>query len=161
MKLQDIPRQSELRRFYGHPGPEIEAQLAFANLPFSMRLDWDLGTKVRRLRVHKKCAPSLVAALTAVRDEYKEQGMAELGLDRYAGGYMHRKMRGGNSWSMHAYGCAIDIYAGPNGLRKRCPDALFCKPEYQPFLDIMEAHGWLPAIRLWGADAMHFQQARL
>jgi len=70
-------------------------------------------------------------------------------------------MRGGSKWSMHAYGCAIDFYAAPNGLRTRCPKALFCGDEYKPFLDIMQSFDWLPAIRLWGADAMHFQVARI
>lgn len=83
------------------------------------------------------------------------------GIDRYAGAYTHRKMRGGSKWSMHAFGCAIDFYAEPNGLRTRCPQALFCGTDYKDFLDIMEAHEWLPAIRLWGADAMHFQRARI
>ena len=59
------------------------------------------------------------------------------------------------------YGCAIDWFAAPNGLRTRCPKALFCGPDYKDFLDIMEANEWLPAIRLWGADAMHFQRAKL
>jgi hypothetical protein len=83
------------------------------------------------------------------------------GIDRYAGAYTHRKMRGGSNWSMHAFGCAIDFYAEPNGLRTRCPQDLFCGSDYKDFLDIMEAHEWLPAIRLWGADAMHFQRARI
>jgi hypothetical protein len=161
MNISDIPRQREVRTFYGRPGPEIEAQLMYADLPFALRLDWELGQSVRRLRLHKKCAPAAVTALTAVRDHYGMAKMSELGIDRYAGGYNHRKMRGGKSWSMHAYGCAMDFYAAPNGLRTKCPDALFCKPEYKPFLDIMESHGWLPAIRLWGSDAMHFQMAKL
>lgn len=156
-----LPRQAECATFYGQPGPGIEAQLIMAVLPFDLRLDWDLGTKVRKVRLHRKCAPAFTAAMTAVHAQYGPVKMRDLGIDRFAGGYNHRQMRGGTSWSMHAYGCAVDFYAGPNGLKVRCPDALFCKPEYKPFLDIMEAHGWLPAVRLWGADAMHFQMARL
>ena len=156
-----LPRQADCAKFYGEPGPAIEAQLIFSVLPFDLRLDWDLGKRVRRVKLHKKCAVAFSAAMTAVHDHYGPVRMRDLGIDRFAGGYAHRTMRGGTSWSRHAYGCAVDFYAGPNGLKVRCPDALFCKPDYKAFLDIMEAHGWLPAIRLWGADAMHFQMARL
>lgn len=161
MKAKDLPKQSECGTFYGVPGPAIEAQLVYAELPFHLRLDWALGTTTRRVRLHKKCAPAFVAAMTEVWSKYGEQKFRQLGIDRFAGAYNHRQMRGGSSWSMHAYGCAVDFYAGPNGLKVKCPNALFCKPEYKDFLDIMEKHGWLPAIRLWGADAMHFQMARL
>jgi hypothetical protein len=156
-----LPRQSEVGTFYGKPGPMIEAQLAMFDLPMALRLDWDLAKTTKRVRLHRKCGPAFVAAIGAVRTQYGEAEMKKLGIDRFAGGYAHRQMRGGTSWSMHAYGCAVDFYAGPNGLKVRCPDALFCGAVYKPFLDIMEAHGWLPAIRLWGADAMHFQMARL
>lgn len=157
----NLPQQADVGTFYGRPGPTIEAQLTFAVLPFHLRLDWALDQTTRRVRLHKKCAPAFVAAMTEVWAAYGEQRFRALGIDRFAGAYAHRKMRGGKSWSMHAYGCAVDFYAAPNGLKVRCPDALFCKPEYKDFLDIMERHGWLPAIRLWGADAMHFQMARL
>lgn len=157
----DIPRQMDVAAFYGTPGAEITSQLTYVNLPFKLRLDWNLSEKITKLRVHRKCAPSLLAAMIEVHDLYGEERMAALGLDRYAGGHMHRKMRGGSKWSMHAYGCAVDFFAQPNGLRERCPKSLFCGDEYKPFLDIMENNGWLPAIRLWGADAMHFQMASL
>jgi len=157
----DLPRQRECVSFYGAPGPEVQARLGSAMPPCPLPLDWDLNSVARTLRVHEKCVVHLEHALIAVKDHYGWDQMTRLGINRYAGGYNHRRMRGGAAWSMHAYGCAIDIYAAPNGLRTRCPSALFCRPEYTPFLDIMEAHGWLPAIRLWGADAMHFQMARM
>lgn len=156
-----LPRQSECDAFYGVPGEEIRAQLVTFTLPYALRLDYDLGTSISRVTLHQKCAPSFGEAMTAVRAEYGHERQTALGLDRYAGGYMHRRMRGGSRWSMHAYGCAVDFYAAPNGLTTRCPRALFCGADYKPFLDIMEAHGWLPAGRLWGMDFMHFQQARL
>jgi hypothetical protein len=156
-----LPRQRDVEQFYGKPGLAIESQLMFVDLKYPLRLDWSLGQSVRRLRLHKKCAETAATALAEVFDHYGQAKARELGLDRYAGGYNHRKMRGGNSWSMHAYGCAMDFHAGPNGLKVKCPDALFCGPDYKDFLDIMERNGWLPAIRLWGADAMHFQAARL
>ena len=157
----DLPRQRDVGTFYGTPGQQIETRLSLIELPFKLRIDYSLRQKTNKIRVHRKCAPSLEKALIAVHDHYGMDRMKELGIDRYAGAYNKRRMRGGKSWSMHAYGCAIDFYAAPNGLRVSCPQALFCSPEYKAFLDIMDAHNWLPAIRLWGKDAMHFQQARL
>lgn len=156
-----LPRQAECDAFYGRPGDQIKARLVTVDLPYSLRLDYDLSTSISRVTLHQKCAPAFVEAMVAVRAEYGHERQVALGLDRYAGGYMHRKMRGGSKWSMHAYGCAVDFYAEPNGLTTRCPRALFCGADYKPFLDIMEAHGWLPAGRLWLSDFMHFQMARL
>ncbi|SFC10577.1 hypothetical protein [Salipiger profundus] len=157
----DIPRQGNCAAYYGSPGPDVQRQLTYIQLPFSLRIDWNLAQTVQRIRVHEKAAQQLYAALVAVHDHYGLARMQALGIDRFAGSYNHRRMRGGSSWSMHAYGCAIDFYAAPNALRMGCPEALFCGPDYQDFLDIMEAHQWLPAIRLWGGDAMHFQRATL
>jgi hypothetical protein len=158
----DIPTQSQCPVYYGQPGTDaLRNQLVYVTLPFDLRLDWALDQVTRRVRLHVKAAPSFEAAMLAVRDHYGLARMRELGIDRFAGGYVERRMRGGTSWSMHSYGCAVDFYAAPNALRTRCPQALFCGPDYAALLDIMQAHGWLPAIRLWGADAMHFQRARL
>ncbi|WP_420415934.1 M15 family peptidase [Marinovum algicola] len=157
----DIPRQRDVAAYYGRPGDEVRSQLVFIDLPFPLRIDWNLGQAVRRIRVHAKAADQLKASLIQVHDHYGLDRMQALGIDRFAGSYNHRRMRGGSSWSMHAYGCAVDFYAAPNALRMRCPQALFCGAEYRNFLDIMEANQWLPAVRLWGADAMHFQRATL
>lgn len=155
----EVPRQRDAEAFYGPAC--TEANMEAITLPFDMRIDWALDQTTRRITVHRSCGPSLLAALVAVRDHYGLGRMRELGIDRYAGGYNPRRMRGGSAWSMHAYGCAIDLFAAPNALRMRCPQALFCGPDYAALLDIMQAHGWLPAIRLWGGDAMHFQRASL
>ncbi len=157
----NIPHQGDVAGLYGRPGPDIAGQLELITLPFKLRIDWNLRQQTNKIRVHELAAPSLKMALIAVHGHYGPDEMKRLGIDRYAGAYNHRKMRGGSKWSMHAYGCAIDFFAAPNGLRARCPKALFCGPKYKPFLDIMEGHGWLPALRLWGADAMHFQRAKL
>ncbi len=136
-------------------------RLTRVELPFKLRIDWNMRQSTNKITVHRDCAASLEAALIAVRAHYGDDEMARLGINRYAGAYNKRLIRGGTAWSMHAYGCAIDFYSKPNGLRTRCPEALFCGAEYQDFLDIMQDHEWLPAIRLWGADAMHFQRARI
>lgn len=157
----DLPTQAQCDAFYGRPGGEIKARLMSKTIPFPMRLDWALSQTVTKVTLHRLVIDRYVGALEAVRDHYGYDTLKGLGIDRFAGGYNHRTMRGGSRWSMHAYGIAVDHYAAPNGLTTRCPQALFCGAEYKPFLDIMEAHGMLPAIRLWGADAMHFQAARL
>ncbi|MEL6618140.1 MAG: M15 family peptidase [Pseudomonadota bacterium] len=156
-----IPTQAQVQSVYGKPGDQIKSRLKRIELPFKLRIDWNLRQRTNKITVHRDCADGLKAALVAVRNHYGADAMHRLGIDRYAGAYNHRKMRGGNKWSMHAYGCAIDFYAQPNGLRMACPEALFCGAQYKPFLDIMEDHEWLPALRLWGKDAMHFQRARL
>lgn len=157
----NIPKQSQVESIYGTPGNQIRSRLKRIELPFKLRIDWNLRQRTNKITVHRDCADGLEAALIAVHAHYGAAEMERLGIDRYAGAYNHRKMRGGSKWSMHAYGCAIDFYAEPNGLRMACPEALFCRAEYKPFLDIMEQHEWLPALRLWGKDAMHFQRARL
>ena len=149
-----IPKQSAVGTVYGNPETQIASRLVTIRLPFKLRIDWNLRQRTNKITVHKDAAPSLEAALIAVRNHYGDDQMTELSIDRYAGAYNKRKMRGGTKWSMHAYGCAIDFFAAPNGLRTQCPDALFCGAAYKPFLDIMESHEWLPAIRLWGKDAM-------
>ena len=62
---------------------------------------------------------------------------------------------------MHAYGCAIDHYAAPNGLTTRAPQALFSGKDYVEFFDIWESFGWVSLGRAIGRDWMHIQAARL
>jgi hypothetical protein len=158
------PRQRDVENVYGTAGKNsgtIRKRLKTIKLPFKLRIDYNLRQSTNKITVHKDVADDLEAALIEVHEHYGMDEMRRLGIDRYAGAYNPRKMRGGSRWSMHAYGIAIDFFAAPNGLRVSCPKALFCGDEYKPFLDIMEKHGWLPALRLWGKDAMHFQAARL
>lgn len=160
----NIPLQKDVKTFFGTPGKNtgtVRKNLTTVTFPFSFRIDYNLQQRTNKITIHKKIARQMKAALIEVHNHYGEKRWRELGLDRFAGSYNPRKIRGGSSWSMHAYACALDFFARPNGLRTRCPQALFCRPEYKAFLDIMEKHGFLPAIRLWGADAMHFQYARL
>lgn len=154
-----FPPQSGFRDFYGAPGVggPAESQLVSIVPPYQMRLDYALGQKVKTIRLHKKCADSALAALTAIEKHYGEKRLGILGLDRFAGGYFARLMRGGTSWSTHAYGAALDFYAAPNGLTTRCPQALFCGEAYVKFFDIWEDHGWTSLGRAIGRDWMHVQ----
>lgn len=156
-----FPRQKDMGDFYGRPGAAVQAQLIMIDLPFPMRLDWSLSTVTKRAQLHRKCADSALRALNLIKEHYGYEKLRELGLDRTAGTYNHRKMRGGNSWSVHAYGAAWDFYAGPNGLNTRAPEALFSRPEYKAWLDIWESVGWVSLGRAIGRDYMHVQAARL
>lgn len=155
-----MPTQAQVPSVYGAAGDE--SRMGMFELPgFHMRPDWNLSGKITRLYLNKKVGASAVAAISEVRKTYGEARWRSMGMDRYAGGYVNRPMRGGSSPSMHAHGIAMDFYASRNQLRWSCPQSLFCGSDYNEFLHIMASHGWLPALWLWGKDAMHFQAARL
>lgn len=156
-----IPTQAECPSYYGKTRKQVESQLVTITVPFYFVIAWNKRQKTNKLRLHKKCAQRFKDAWTEVYKHYGDAGMKKLGLNVQGGTFIWRKMRGGSRLSMHSYGCAQDVHPKGNGLRVGCPQAKFCKPEYKAFLDIMEKHGCLPAIRLWGKDAMHFQVARL
>ena len=157
-----FPKQADCTKFYGSPGSKaLLSELKMFDLPLPMRIDWNLAQRTSRVQLHSKCGQSAIAATKAVIAHYGETQWRKLGLDRNAGTYNHRKMRGGTSWSMHAYGCAWDIYAAPNGLTTRCPNALFCGEDYKAFFNIWEAHGWTSLGRAIGRDWMHLQAAKL
>ena len=156
----EFPVQSDASKFYGEPGAAVQQQLRLYDLPLTMRLDWDLSKSVQRVQLHEKCGPSGVAIIKDTIAHYGEKRWRELGLDRHAGTYVHRVMRGGSKWSMHAYGCAWDFYAGPNGLSVRKPKALFSGAAYVPFFNIVEGHGWLSLGRTADMDWMHIQATR-
>lgn len=156
-----FPKQSGCAGYYGEPGAAVERQLVLVELPFPMRLDWNPQQRVTRVQLHRRCAESARSAMREILRKYGADELRRLGLDRHAGTYNHRRMRGGTAWSMHAYGCAWDFHAGPNGLTTRCPQALFCGREYRRFFDIWEAHGWISLGRAIGRDWMHVQAACL
>ena len=157
-----FPRQAGCQAFYGTPGSSaLISALATYKLPLPMRIDWNLDQQTSSIRLHKKCGDSAIAATGEIIRHYGEKEWRRLGLDRNAGTYNHRKMRGGTSWSMHAYGCAWDFYAKPNDLNTRKPKALFSKPAYVAFFNIWEAHGWTSLGRAIDRDYMHVQAASL
>jgi hypothetical protein len=141
------PGSAALVAYYGHPGDESH----LVNLPVG---DLDVryeGQKVRTIRCHRKVSGSLariIAALSATHPGI---------LQDYCGCFNFRRMRGGSSYSLHAYGAAIDFEAGDNGNRTAWPVAASMP------IQVMEAfarEGWLPAGAFWGRDAMHFQATR-
>ncbi len=164
-----FPSQAGVVAFYGKPGlpgtdkeKAMAAQLVDVAFPMPFRIDYNLDQRAVRMRLHRKCAESASKALIQSVNYYGESQFQKLGLDRFAGSYRPRLMRGSKkTFSMHAYGCAHDWYAEPNGLTTRCPQALFCGEQYKAFFDIWEAHGWTSLGRAIGRDWMHLQAASL
>lgn len=137
-----------LNHAYGDPGKgQVEKRLVMAHVTgLGVRYE---GRPVERIRCHPLVRESLVRVLTAL--SASEESWV---LESYAGCYNHRPMRGGTSWSLHAYGAAIDLDAGRNGLHTHWPTRAIMP------IEVMEAfarEGWLPAGAFWGRDAMHFQ----
>lgn len=144
--------QASLRAFYGAPGDE--ANLVSIELPYPMTYD---GKTVRRTRVHRKCAASLVRVLESIEGMFAVRPDIVDEAGDFAGVFNFRAKRGGTSWSLHAWGAAIDLDADDNTFRDSWP------MQADMPLEIMEAfarEGWLSAGAFWGYDAMHFQATR-
>jgi hypothetical protein len=151
------PRQSECFSYYGNVG-ENQVNL---ELPFHMKIAWDLGRTVSKISVHKKVYASAKKCFIEIAKTYDEKARAKLGLDLYGGCLAVRKMRGGNSWSMHSWGIAIDFDPVRNPLKASSKTARLAKPDAEAFWKIWEAEGWVSLGRAKNFDWMHVQAARL
>ena len=141
--------QAALRGFYGEPGDE--SQLVTIDFPYPMLYD---GRPVTRTRVHRRCAESLLRVLRDIAGLLPSAPHLRNAAEDYGGVYNFRKKRGGNTYSLHAWGAAIDLDADDNTFRDPWP----LKADMP--LEIIEAfarEGWVSAAAFWGYDAMHFQ----
>jgi hypothetical protein len=115
---------------------------------------------IMTFKVHKDEKLSIEKCYIDIKKEYGLEKIYELGLNTCSGTYVPRNIRGGNTYSMHSWGTAIDILAGLNGLKTKAPQAQFSKPEYKKFLDIMENNGWYSLGKRYDYDYMHFQTTK-
>lgn len=145
--------QDNLHRFYGNVG-ENQTML---ELPYKMKLAWDTKTSVGRISCHEKVADSLYRVFENVKKEYKASEIKQHGFDLFGGCLNVRKIRGGNRWSTHSWGIAIDIDPVRNGLRTPWNRAYLGRPECEAFVDSFAAEGWYSLGREKNYDAMHFQ----
>ena len=139
---------------YGRPGDEN--LLTKIKFPYPMRLAWDHSTTVKTSRVHRLAKKDLVSILQQIKS-LGGDFIREHGLDLYGGIFNPRKIRGGSSWSRHAWGIAIDLNPDENGLRTPWPGRASMPVEV---VEIFEDAGWKSGARAWGRDAMHFQRTR-
>ena len=140
---------ASLHKFYGEPGDENN--LVMIAFPYRMLYDGKIITKTR---VHKKCAESLLKVLNDIKHLMECKVDIQDEATDYGGCFNFRAKRGGTSWSLHAWGAAIDLDADDNTFKNHWP------MQGDMPLEIMEAfsrQGWISAGAFWNFDPMHFQ----
>jgi hypothetical protein len=142
-----------LLRYYGPVG---ENQVKI-DAPYSMVLAWDTDKALKQITCHKKVADSLYSALENVSYLYSEKDIIKHGFHLFGGTLNVRKIRGGNRWSTHSWGIAIDIDPARNGLNAKWSQAYLGKPECRDFVDCFKQEGWYSLGLEKNYDAMHFQ----
>lgn len=153
------PSQAEVRSgksIFGAPGNE--SQLVSIRPPYPLFFD---GSPVRSIRVHRKIAAHVEAALHEVLAYYGQRRISELGLDQYGGSFADRPTRSGSAKSMHAWGIALDFAPASNGLNTKKPQASLSHPDCVPWWEIWESHGAVSLGRERNYDWMHLQFATL
>ena len=151
------PRQADVPGFYGAVGTNQTS----IEVPFDMFLAWDKGVRVRKMTLHKLVAPSALKVLQSVAIAYSSKERHDIGVDLFGGSLNVRKMRGGNSYSMHSWGIAIDFDPERNQLKWGRDKARLAQPDAVPFWVAWESEGWLSLGRARNFDWMHVQAARL
>jgi hypothetical protein len=142
---------------YGKPNVTGEGYLVTIQLPYPMRIAWDTDTSVTRMRCHKLVADKFLAVFNEIHREYGYAKIKELGIDLFGGCFNFRRMRGGNDWSTHSWGIAIDLDPARNQLKETSKTARFARPEYKKMIDIFYKHGFISLGRERNFDWMHFQ----
>lgn len=139
---------------YGEPGPD---NLVTINLPYPMRVAWDLKQSITKMQCHKLVADKFLAVFNELKATYGYDKLKELGIDLYGGCYNYRKMRGGSEWSKHSWGIALDLDPSRNTLKETAKTARFARPEYQKMIEIFYKHGFISLGKEKNYDWMHFE----
>jgi len=148
---------NEIVKKYGKPNETGEGYLTTILLPYPMKLAWDLDTKVSKMRCHKLAAEAFLNVFNDLLAEYGLKEIERLGIDLFGGCFNYRKMRGGTSWSTHAWAIAIDLDPARNKLKETAKTARFARPEYQPMIDIFYRHGFVSLGIEKNYDWQHFE----
>jgi hypothetical protein len=148
-----LQTQAEVEVYFGKVG----SHLTMLELPYTHRLAWDKTQRIHRYTCHEKVHDSLHSILTRVLEHYGKEGIIELHLDLFGGCYNKRKKKGGSTWSMHAWGVAVDYDPEHNKFRWGWERAAFARPEYDAWWKIWEDEGWTSLGRAKNFDWMHIQ----
>jgi hypothetical protein len=147
----------EIVNKYGTPNETGKGYLVPITLPYPMRIAWDLNNSINSFSCHKLVANNFKLIFSDILDYYGYEKLKELGIDLYGGCFNYRKMRGGDSWSMHSWGIAIDLDPSRNLLNENSSTARFARPEYKAMIDIFYSYNFESLGREKNYDWMHFQ----
>ena len=142
---------------YGNPTVDGKNYLITINLPYPMSLAWDLNTTVTKMRCHKLVADNFKKVFEEILSTYGIDEIKRLGIDLFGGCFEYRKMRGGNDFSRHSWGVAIDLDPSRNKLKETSKTARFARLEYKKMIDIFYKHGFISLGREKNYDWMHFE----
>jgi hypothetical protein len=148
---------NQIIKKYGKPNETGASYLTVINLPYPMRLAWDTDVKVTRMSCHRLVAENLKNVFDDLLCHYGYDKIKDLGIDLFGGCFNYRRMRGGNAWSLHSWGIAVDLDPARNKLRETSRTARFARPEYNAMIDIFYKHGFESLGREKNYDWMHFQ----
>lgn len=147
----------QITKKYGTPNETGVPYLVKIELPYPMRIAWDIDTTITTMMCHKLVADKFKAVFTDILAHYGYKQIRALGIDLFGGCFNYRKMRGGTAWSTHSWGIAIDLDPARNLLKETSATARFARPEYKEMIDIFYKHGFESLGREKNYDWMHFQ----
>jgi hypothetical protein len=114
------------------------------------------GQRWQALRVHRKCADSLLECLTEIPQVFTAAEIEKYELDLCGGGHVFRLMRNGTRLSIHSWGAAIDLSHLINRYKRNYDASKGMMPQRAADIFIKRGWHWLKK-----NDAMHFQAARV
>ena len=156
-QLKEVPFDtiSDIESIYGKVGTN-QVKLV---LPYKMKLAWNTNVVISSFVCHKKAKNDLESIFRQTLEHYSGDGIRELGLDLFGGCYNKRKIRGGDRWSTHAYSIAVDLNPLENQLHWGKDRAVFAKPRYDKFWDIVYKNNFYSLGKEKNYDFMHIQRA--
>lgn len=157
LNMNNMITTKELIAKYSKPNITGAGYLTTITLPYPMRLAWDLDTKINKMSCHKLVADKFKSVFEDLLEHYGYDKIVELGIDLFGGCFNFRKMRGGNDWSRHSWGVAIDLDPARNLLKETSKTARFARSEYKPMIDIFYKHGFVSLGVEKNYDWMHFE----
>ncbi len=94
----------------GELDPRWEADfLARVNLPFPLRLAWDLSRTITQMTCHRRMTGIYASVFTSVQQSGLQTRVASFG-----GCFAYRPQRTGSKLSTHSWGIAIDLNPATN-----------------------------------------------